>query len=642
MLLGTAGAGKSSLKRGLMHLPFDSNIDSTIVANIESVSTIRPVDYQWATAEWRELTADDELDELSQLVAHIQRRPEAVLSNEAAVSRYPLLQSIIPSELEDRELVTVDTTIEDTVNQRSPLDFYPSLRYITPSEFVFQKQIVNEIVADAMKRAISKPPVDRKPQPLLHVWDCGGQPQFLEVLPAFLTSRTMFLLLFDASEYFNNRWTSVHYQQGRKCSGEEVNITILERLHKWMASIHAHLARFQKGALPDYPRMIAIGTRGDKLSSEKKDEIIENLMHSIKKKAFVNIFKRVCIVDNTTAGMGDEEDETYKYLREEIYRLASEKLIVKTPIKWVLFRKVLLVLVRESKNIITLSEACAIGMDCKIDAEDVPKVLMFYHDLGVILFYPHIQCLRDKVILSPKWFVDCLGKVLTLQESNDGENLQMWELLHEKGILVEPLYKAVWSKCEGIGPEEMIQLLVQFRLAVEVKTNLFYDPNVKQFFLPAALRKFTDDTSSDPKASSLHITFATGYVTPGFFTHLVATMPDSPNCDFYFHKLFHNRVTFQFSGTHVVLTELPCAIQVDVLHEDETSNTEKQNICHDVKVCTFCIHYTKTLSRSSFNQCKCILYTPTLSSSYTLSLNVLCVCTHFYITYSATVCLPIL
>ena len=562
MLLGPAGAGKSSLKRGLMHLPFDSNIDSTIVADIQSLRSVRPVGYQWTTAKWRDLTPDDELDELSQLLAHIRIRPEIVLSIEAAVGLYPSLQSIIPSELDinKQEIVRVDT-----------------------------------IVADAIKRAISRFAFHRKPQALLHVWDCGGQPQFQELLPAFLTSRTMFLLLFDASEDFTSRWESIYYQRGRKIPGGKVNITILELLHKWMASIHAHLARFQKGALPDYPRMIAIGTRGDKLSSEKKDEISENVTHTIKKKAFANIFKRLCIVDNTTAGMGDKEDETYKYLREEIHKLASEKLVVRTPIKWVLFRKVLQVLVRESKNIITLSEACAIGVDCKINAEDVPKALMFYHELGVLLFYPHIKGLRDKVILSPKWFVDCLGKVLTLQESSDCENLQMWELLHEKGILVEPLYRAVWRKCEGIEPDGIIELLVQFCLAVEVKTNLFYDPNVKQFFLPAALRKFTDDTSSNPKASSLHITFATGYVTPGFFTRLVATMPDSPKCDLYFHKLitlFHNRVTFQFSGTHVVLTEIPSAIQVDVIHEDETSNTEKQTICHDVKVCTFCIHCT--------------------------------------------------
>ena len=165
----------------------------------------------------------------------------------------------------------------------------------------------------------------------------------------------------------------------------------------------------------------------------------------------------------------------------------------------------------------------------------------------------------------------------------------MWGLLREKGILVEPLYRAVWRECDGVEPEEMLELLIQFRLAVEVKTLHFFDPDVKQFFLPAALQKFTDDPFSNyKKAASLHITFATGYVTPGFFARLVVTMPDSPKCNLYFHEripIFHNRVTFQFTGAHVILTELPSAIQVDVLHVNEIPPTEKQKTCHDVKVC---------------------------------------------------------
>ena len=574
MLLGPAGAGKTSLKRGLMNLRFDPKTNSTIVANVESVSTIRPeypirltypmrpVDHQWTTAEWRELTRDDELDELSLLLAKIPSRAEMVPSNVAAVNLFTSAQSIAPPVvteelIEQHKTMSLDTIIEDAITRAISL--------------------------------ISKPYVDRKPQPILHVWDCGGQPEFLEVLPAFLTSRTMFLLLFDASEDFNSRWRSVRYHQGRQISGAKVNITILELLHKWMASIHAHLAKIRKGVLLDYPRIIAVGTRGDKLSSDEKNEIEKNLKHTIKNKAFADIFERVCIVDNTTAGMGEEEDEAYKYLRDEIYNFTSKTLVVKTPIKWVLFRKVLQVLVRDSKkNIMTLHEACAIGASCNIDPEDVPKVLMFYHEIGVILFYPHIQGLSKKVILNPKWFVDCVGKIFPLKENDACRNIGAWELLREKGILVEPLYKAVWKECEGIEPDEMIELLVQFRLAVKVKTQLFYDPRVKQFFLPAALQKFTDNPISDlRKAASLHITFATGYVTPGFFARLVVTVHDSQKCKLYFHEripIFHNRVTFQFSGAHIILTDLTNAIQVDVLHVDESSSIEKQKICHDVKV----------------------------------------------------------
>ena len=37
MLIGPAGVGKSTLKRGLMSLPFIVNMSSTIVANVQSV-----------------------------------------------------------------------------------------------------------------------------------------------------------------------------------------------------------------------------------------------------------------------------------------------------------------------------------------------------------------------------------------------------------------------------------------------------------------------------------------------------------------------------------------------------------------------------------------------------------------------------
>ena len=101
---------------------------------------------------------------------------------------------------------------------------------------------VTKSISDAISRAQETTYDDAELQPLFYIWDCGGQPVFLEVLPAFLTSRTMFLLLFDGSKDLNSRWRSVQYQQGRKIQGEKVNITIIELLQKWMSNIHAHFA----------------------------------------------------------------------------------------------------------------------------------------------------------------------------------------------------------------------------------------------------------------------------------------------------------------------------------------------------------------------------------------------------------------
>ena len=49
---------------------------------------------------------------------------------------------------------------------------------------------------------------------------------FLEILPAFLTPRTMFLLLFDASKDFRERWQSrQNAPDGEVLFGEVVNET---------------------------------------------------------------------------------------------------------------------------------------------------------------------------------------------------------------------------------------------------------------------------------------------------------------------------------------------------------------------------------------------------------------------------------
>ena len=72
MLLGSAGTGKTSLKRSLMEEPFNRHTTSTIVSD---VSSIRPFGHEWQTMKgkkWREATEKDEIEELAHLFKSIQ------------------------------------------------------------------------------------------------------------------------------------------------------------------------------------------------------------------------------------------------------------------------------------------------------------------------------------------------------------------------------------------------------------------------------------------------------------------------------------------------------------------------------------------------------------------------------------------
>ena len=65
--------------------------------------------------------------------------------------------------------------------------------------------------------------------------------------------------------------------------------------------------------------------------------------------------------------------------------------------------------------------------------DEVASALLFYHELGVFLFYPDIESLKSVVILEPQWLFD-----LTRWEGQAMDK-DLWDTLTDRGILVEPL-----------------------------------------------------------------------------------------------------------------------------------------------------------------------------------------------------------
>ena len=242
-------------------------------------------------------------------------------------------------------LDTSNTTSFISSVTASTLYDVPSITKTNPSS-VSQQQIKLK-VSEILSRAISKSEEisfndlkNIKPRPFMHIWDCGGQPVFLEILPAFLTPRTMFLLMFDASKDFMDRWQSVQDKNGQKIPGEEMNVTTLNLMLNWMSSIHGHLMRYNKvGGCCEYPRICCIGTHGDVLKTEKRKEVAKKLESYFKDKEYYQLIDKTLIVDNTTSGKRKNEDPNLSVMRNILCQFTYNKLMVKTPVSWILFRK---------------------------------------------------------------------------------------------------------------------------------------------------------------------------------------------------------------------------------------------------------------------------------------------------------------
>ena len=580
MFIGPAGVGKSSLRRGLMNLELELKPSSTILADTFKVR------FHWASAAlsngkttgcWTEVGKDDEI---SELVGHFKK----VKSNRSRTAE----QLFAP-------ISSVAEWLRGYLTQSNPRAAGRDYTKFVSEIKAIKEEIINKIVAQAQSVATAKS--DDEPEVLIHIWDCGGQPVFLDVIPLFLTSRSVFLLLFNAAEDLNGRLKLVTRHEGEIICEEQQSRSQIDLLSQWMAAIHAQA---QGGVaiagqdsvsacteLPTHPKIIPVGTHGDQLAFESSDPeqrkkgILKQLDDVYQGKAFYDLFLDGpgVIVDNSTAGKGEKEDPGFEQIRNSIKDLAQSKLTVSTPINWVLFRKIFQEASdRMKKPIFKMQECLAIANECDIQVDSLPSVLNFYHQYGVLLYYGAVSSFREVVIANPQWLVDQFGKLLSIQrhKKTHGEKIP-WKRLREEGILLEILYKEVWKDSGApVPPQSLMDLLEHFLLAAPVKTGLPNHYDCREYFIPCMLGMRPDINTpliraQQPvkTAAPLHLVFNTGYIPPGFFVRLATSLTKHRDIQLLIPRGIHrNSITLQYGQNdridEITITELPNSIQLDI------------------------------------------------------------------------------
>jgi len=376
-----------------------------------------------------------------------------------------------------------------------------------------------------------------------------------------------------------------------------------------------HLETVTLNTTPSFPRIIPVGTHGDdpKVRSQcKRVKILDTLMSQCEDKAYTPLLLDGVIVDNTTAGCGRQvEDKGFNYIRDMVHQLASKHLAVRTPVAWVLFRKVLQK-VAQGSPIVSYQQAVAVGQACGIAEDVVPSVLHFYHELAVFLHYTQIKSLSQHIFVDPRWLIEQLGKLLAPEGlRQEIPNQLLWKPLQKKGILVQQLYEAVWEESK-LKPQLLADLLEGFLLAAPIEPQRI----VSQFpgriyFIPCVLQlssQSADSTVNTHKkvktSSPLHLRFNTQYVPPGFFTRLATALTREPKCEPLFERgVFRDKMSFAYGESEVdqidefTILELSSSVQITVLrtkHRQSHVSTFR-DICHGIlkliQECSATIHH---------------------------------------------------
>ena len=561
MFIGPSGVGKSSLLRGLMGMELEA-ANSTVLADTYHLK------HGWAKAGffhkyWCKVEEEDEIRELAMLIHKVQVKKE----------QFQDTQSPPPESVEAIKAASVNENerTKSREQHKQSDDFLKEMKGI-----LGDKQI--EFVKKAYDLAESPDfqASNTTPEVLLHVWDCGGQPVYLDALQPFLSSHTMFFLLYNAAapDGLDSLVKSVWYEKGVETKHGNLEVTVLDQLQQWMAAIHASLFLKESALSPSKladPKIMLVGTHGD-LPGINHQEVTGRIEAQCKGKAFNQLIIDNIILDNTKAGKVSEDKEFNK-IREKIYKLSKKNLTVETPVAWVLFRKLLSEV--ESYPTASLEEVFAIAKLCEIEEKTVPSVLRFYRELGVFLYYPEVQALRQIVFVDPQWLVKQIGKILTLRKGH-GYDREAARILSEYGILVEPLYNQAWMGFR-VKPQAFVSLLEHYLLLAPSRTpptTCIHAFEGNSYFIPAML-PLCKESNAKPSPPALQLTdplcltFSTHYLPPGFFVRLVAVLEKHRNCDIIFDRnLFRNSVCFSYlEKTIVNLTAKSTHVEITVTRE---------------------------------------------------------------------------
>ena len=554
MIVGPGGVGKSSLLNGLMNLPLPCEAYSTQVADTFS---LRPTESYCACSQegkfWTKIIDADEIKAMAQLIQTILDHKD---SNSATESDASSGSDVSSGKSQSSKIVP---------------------KFDNPLIEGILKEIFSVITTDDLFI---------EEEVYLNVWDCGGQPVFLKILPAFLTARTLFLLMFDARLDLHDQCRSLTYLKGRATEHLE-DISTLDLMVQWISTIHATLLNkrlfFDKEndkdeAFPKYPRILPVGSHGDDFSvKERKDEILEKLSTEFTDKAFSDIVLDGAIVDNTTAGKGElEEDNTFKLIRTIVNKFATKNLAIRTPITWLLFRKVFQRYARSQKKpVVPLEEVKELCRACSIPEDTLTSILAFYHDLAVFFHYSDIPSLKSCVIADPQWLIKQIACLLALEGREEYRNSRLWKLLREDGVLVESLCQEVLSAQKEMQPQQIVDLLEHFLIIATINIEKHKGPGMK-YFVPSMLPHLlkVDDPQSISTAINsaipLHLVFNTNYLPPGFFTQLAAVMSKHPKCYLPVNeKIYRNQIQFLFGSPgqqldRLFITEEMLSVRVDV------------------------------------------------------------------------------
>ena len=415
---------------------------------------------------------------------------------------------------------------------------------------------------------------------LFTLLDTGGQPEFINMLPAINSSTAITFIVLnisDGKDCLNNLVTAQYKCEGYKYDKFHLKYTNKHLLKCLLSSVkvaaikkdHFYPEIVKQVTKDEHPTPVVciIGTCADVLKGKFfKNYNKEMLEINTEVKKLVDAIDSdntlvfwcksdnsfVIPVDNTISRKSQNNDfrreiaEEIKRIRENSNELLQKKAQYEIPISWFILE---LEIRNTDKVCIPLTEVKKIcdrimPLHRKMEMVEIIEVLKFYHLYGMLLYFSEVEGMKNFVITNPQWLFVNLTKIIMCKFKNDAKDLYESRLIKElnKGICSLELLGKINLDLQGIELKSFLNLLMHIKVIAPVNTveTAYFMPTI----LPPCNEKFIfiekecgqpaafslDGECIHPAVEPLLIEFTFGTIPRGLFGFLVVQLlQDNPH-----------------------------------------------------------------------------------------------------------------
>ena len=372
---------------------------------------------------------------------------------------------------------------------------------------------------------------------IVNFLDIGYQPEFINLFPAISSSIDLTFIILSMCggvKSLDEPVKVIHSKHGKQSyKPYHLHYTNLDLVKLLMAFSKDSSLKIKPPLLPiEYKNkntstsyQCFVGTHADKVGKKEIQAIESKLKHTADElkcsKLLWELNKKVLFpVDNTTAG-GENEDPIASIIRTRIQLLVENSNIYEVPITWFIFLLEMQRICAEN-NISFLSYMEAVKI-CKSgnlsqDEREVQNSLLFFHHMGIILYFHEVPGMRQYVIINHQWLFEKLTCLVNLTFERKGFDLDAITKFKNEGLLSISLIEQINLDAD-INTEYFVALLQYLKVVARI--------DEEKYFMPCVLHSFKSITSNildqlgKIQYTELLVHFVNNPLPQGFFCCLV-------------------------------------------------------------------------------------------------------------------------